>query len=325
MNGAAGWSPISQDPFSSTPINAIATGLIGSTQYWVIVGNAGRLATSIDGGLNWVLQSSGTTEDINDVAYNPDDESFLAVADAGEYTHSTDGTTWTADASKFAALPEAAGGSFDIKTCCYDIGGQGFRAMWNFSGANEANAYTTDDTATWDSTPNSGTEVNLTTGKMKNLDSIFGDIGTIYSNGQDTYTFDIIPDETGSVTVNLSGQDVVSALLGFSAAGTSRLYNGHADGRIYLSTSLLDGTTFGVSGIREFALSSTHQRIVAVADDGKIGYIDQASYAAGPFVLVANGSNPLANFAGLAWNDTDGLFIAVNDAGQILRSTNGIA
>jgi len=327
---AASWSPIAADPFSSNQINDIVTGLIGSDQYWVIVGNAGRVATSTDGGLTWTLAASGTTEDLNGVAYNNDDQSFLAVGNAGEYTHSTDGTTWTADSTKFAALPEASGGSFNINSVCYDKGGQGWRAMWTHLVAQQANAYSTDDTLTWDSTPNIGAETSIIGCKMVNRVSFSGgNSGTLWKNGQDAFTFAIIPDETGAVAVNHSGQDIITALHVNVESGSSRDWNGHGNGEIFANVTDVDADTtpitFGTSAIRGFAFSDTHQRLVAVSDDGKIGFLDAELFYVNPaFTLVANGSNPLANFTGVEWNEADGLYIAVNDDGQILRSSNGL-
>lgn len=323
---SAGWSPIAEDPFSGGRINGIATGVIAGTEYWVIVGNAGLLATSSDVGLTWTLRTSGTSENINDVAYNPDDESFLAVADAGEYTHSVDTITWTVDVAKIPALPEALAGSFDMTSVAYDKGGMGWRTMWERAPASMANAFSTDDTATWDSTPNIGTRVSIDHAKMVNYNNQFGDIGTLYPVGQDIYRFDVLPDETGTITVNTSSETNTKAILSFGQSpASSRIYGGHDDGDILNLTGIMETEVFGSSAIREMVISETHQRIIAVSDDGKIGFQDEVNYAVpSTFALVANGSNPLANFTGVKWNEADGMFIAVNDQGQILRSSNGL-
>jgi microcystin-dependent protein len=320
------WSPIVEDPFDSTRINGIATGVIGGIEYWVICGLAGRLAYSTNKGLNWTVVVSGTTEDLNDVAYNPTDESFLAVGNAGEYTHSPDGINWTADDTKIAALPEASTGTFNINSVTYDIGGSGWRMMWSQALNNQANAYSTDETATWDSTPNLGGEAFLTAAKIRNRVAASGNQGTVYSNGQDIHTLGPIPDETGGSLVNISGQQNVTAIITFLDGGVARNYGGHLDGKIFNSTIVMDDVTFGSSALREFALSETHQRIIVVADDGKIGFQDEANWTVlDSFALVPNGSNPFSNFTGVAWNDNDGMFVAVNDDGQILRSTTGVA
>lgn len=324
VNGGVAWSPISQDPFAGTPINGIATGQIGAIQYWVIVGNTGQIATSINGGLSWTVGASGTTENLNDVAYNPDDESFLAVGQAGEYTHSTDGLTWTADSTKIAALPEAGAASYDMASVTYDIGGKGWRTNWEHGPGLQANAYSTDDTATWDSTLNIGALAALTSAKTKNLFNAAGNGGTMVSNGEDVFTFGFIPDETLQVLVNTSGKGLSTAFLPFiDSGGLARIYVAHATGDILMNASDFDLVTFGSSVVCAFVESPTHERIIAVAEDGKIGYVDKVDYTVGAFTLVPNGSNPLADFTDVDWNSADGVFVAVNNQGQILRSANG--
>jgi len=327
---ATSWSPIAGDPFGGTRINGIANGEINGTQYWVIVGNAGRIAHSTDGGLTWTLGSSGTSENINDVAYSPDDEAFLAVANADTYTYSTDGETWAAFTGAMAADPQYVSGPADISSCCYDLGGAGWRMLWDWDGTNMANAYSTDQTATWDSTPNIGTQANIKQMKTKDRnDTNAGPQGSVYATHQDILTFGIIPDETGSSLVNHSGEDRATAVLCITQLGAANTWNGHEDGNIMNNTADVDANTasdtFGTSAIREFAFSPVHKRLIAVADDGKIGYLDEASVYVNPaFRLVANGGNPLSHFTCVGWNDSDGMFVACNDDGQILRSSNGL-
>ena len=70
--------------------------------------------------------------------------------------------------------------------------------------------------------------------------------------------------------------------------------------------------------------SPLHTRTVIVGDTGAIGWIDDSGRATADNVTaVTNGFNPLANILAVDWNETDGIFIAVADNGQIARSTNG--
>jgi microcystin-dependent protein len=330
VNGGVAWQPISQDPFGGTAIRGIETGSIGVTQYWVICGDAGKVAFSTDAGLTWTVATTGTSENLNDVAYNRDDESFLVVGNTAVLLHSTDGENFALDTSSIPALPEFISGQADIYSCMYDRGGQGYRVQWAMSDvAQTGNAYTTDDTATWDSTPNIGTKVNVGEAKIGAIKSGLADtdLGMFYQQNIDLNQFGIIPDETGSSFVNVSSQAAVRGCRSFvdQNGSTVRIFVGRADGEIFHNTSLADDVTFGSSGINAFVESLSLERMIGVADDGKIGFCDQANYTANDaWQLVQNGSNPLASFTDVMWNEVDGMYVAVNDQGQILRSTNGL-
>jgi microcystin-dependent protein len=331
VNGGVAWQPISQDPFGGNAITGIETGSIGATQYWVICGDGGRVAFSTDAGLTWTIATTGTVENLNDVAYSRDDESFLVVGDAAVLLHSTDGETFALDVTSLKALPEYNAGDAKVYSCMYDRGGQGYRVQWELltAGAQIGNAYTQDDTATWDSTPNLGTEVNVASSKIGAIISGLADtdLGMFYQQNIDLWQFSVIPDESGATFVNVSSQAGVTGAYTFIDVGGSvvRCFVGRADGEIFHNTTLQDDITFGSSAVNAFVESPSLERIVAVGNDGKIATVERADYIlSDTFSLRQNGSNPLANFTDVQWNEVDGMFIAVNDQGQILRSTNGL-
>jgi len=330
VNGGVSWSPISGDPFGGDSINGIDTGTIGSIEYWVAVGDGGKLFVSIDGGLSWASRVSHIALNLNDVAYNPDDESFLVVGDGAVLIHSVDTTTWTLDITSLKALPEYTSGNADVHSVAYDIAGRAWRCIWELSSTTAGSAYSFDDAVTWASTPNFGNPSLVGLAKMENhlLTGGLASNGTIYGNGQDTYTFGAAPDESGTPVVNLSSEANATALLSFidPVSGTTvKIWNAHADGKIFNSTVDMDDVTFGVSVVHAFAYSATHDRFVAVADDGKIGYLDRDDAPTfDSWTLVDNGANPLADFTDVAWNEVNGIFCAVNNQGQILRSSNGL-
>ncbi len=331
VNGGASWMPISEDPFGGTAILGIETGQIGADQYWVICGDAGKLAFSTDAGLTWTLVTTGTVENLNDVAYNPDDESFLVVGNGAVLLHSTDGETFALDTSSIPALPEFTGGNGDCYSCMYDFGGQGYRVQYAINDvAFTGNAYTTDDTATWDSTPNLGTKVNVADSKIGNILSAAGagtGLGMFYQQNIDLWQFGIIPDESGASFVNVSSQGAVTGAESFvdQNGSTVRIFVGRADGEIFHNTTEVDTVTFGSSAVNAFVESESLERMVAVGDDGKIATCEKANYTiVDAWSLKQNGSNPLANFTDVQWNEVDGMYVAVNDQGQILRSTNGL-
>ena len=330
---ATSWSPIAEDPFSSTRINAITTGTVGADEYYVIVGNAGRLSFSKDGGLSWTAVTTGTSENLNDVGYNLDDESFLAVGNAGVYLFSTDGETWALDTTKIPAGPGTD--NDNIRTCIYSPNGAGWGIMWvidNSGGQRLAKARTLDETATWTFGAVAVSEVAFNA-KMVTRNAVGGDAGQLIPFGQDVNGFTDATDMTSSSIVNHSGDTNVTAILSVVLFGIERIFNGHADTliSIYSATSFHDIQTFGTSSVRQFAYSRSLDTMVAVADDGKVGFYEgmdggaivAAGVNASVYTLAENGSNPLANFTGVVWNEADGLFVAVNDEGQILRSSNG--
>lgn len=64
---------------------------------WVTVGDNGTIKTSTDG-INWVLRSSGTTEDLHSVAYNSTAGKFIVSGDNNIVLYSSDnGVTWTSN------------------------------------------------------------------------------------------------------------------------------------------------------------------------------------------------------------------------------------
>ena len=331
VNGGVAWQPISQDPFGGNVILGIETGAIAATQYWVICGDGGRIAHSTDAGLTWTIATTGTSENLNDVAYSPDDESFLVVGNGAVLLHSTDGETWSLDTSSLIALPEYIAGAADVYSCMYDRGGDGYRVQWALDDvAQTANAYTTDDAATWDSTPNLGTKINVGSSKIGEILSGLdpeASLGMFYQQNIDLWQFGVIPDESGATFVNVSSQGAVTGAESFidQNGSTVRIFVGRFDGEIHHNTVTVDDVTFGSSAVKAFVESEILERMIAVGDDGKIGFCERANYTiVNSWSLVQNGSNPLANFTDVMRNDVDGMYIAVNDQGQILRSTNGL-
>ena len=62
---------------------------------FVAVGTDGRIETSSDDGATWVTRTSGTTENLNGIVWNDDDNEFIAVGDNNTILRSAAGTTWT--------------------------------------------------------------------------------------------------------------------------------------------------------------------------------------------------------------------------------------
>jgi hypothetical protein len=93
--GALKWTAVSDKPFGSTNIYAIAYG----KGKFVAVGGGGKTATSTDG-KNWTavtntaFSGNAISNNINAITYGND--KFVAVGDFGTIAYSSDGATWTA-------------------------------------------------------------------------------------------------------------------------------------------------------------------------------------------------------------------------------------
>jgi len=64
---------------------------------FIAVGDNGTIVTSADG-TTWTVQTSGTTNNLNSVTYNATDSEFIVVGDNNTILTSSNGSTWTASA-----------------------------------------------------------------------------------------------------------------------------------------------------------------------------------------------------------------------------------
>ena len=96
----AGWTATS----ASNTLNSVAyggasvsQGVTSGTNTFVVVGAAGTLVTSVDGGVSWTLQALPvTTSNLNSVTYG---HQFIAVGDSGSVYTSLDGLSWISQTS----------------------------------------------------------------------------------------------------------------------------------------------------------------------------------------------------------------------------------
>jgi WD40 repeat protein len=120
--------------------------------------------------------------------------------------------------------------------------------------------------------------------------------------------------------------DVPTALYLFRDAGATEIIVGSDSGEVRGATSAWSGddTTNFTGQINGIVYSPTHDRVVAVADNGELGYWDATDKATNnSFNLVSSGFAITTRIMAVDWNATDGIFIAVAKNGQICRSTNG--
>lgn len=326
VTGATAWSPITADPFGGTAIRAIATGAIAGTQWWVIVGDAGRLATSTDGGLNWILRSTGLAEDFTDVAYSSDNETFIAVANDGRCRRTSDGATWADPGDWNAEVTTGTGRSF----ITFDLELSKWLVLSERLAANYA-SYSAADSAsmTWVRREN-GVSSNVrdlnyyawTSAAVQNCYYAIADDLKVLDNADDTADQFVYSNLGAQAHCEIGVYDGVTltdrVLIGLD---TGDIYqddiNGGAGG------TFTDTVTF-TAQLNAMAYSPLHNRVVVVGNDANLGYLPgNDTEVADNWTFVASGFGPLVNILDVAWNETDGVFVAVGADGSICRSSNG--
>lgn len=321
VTSGTAWSPIAADPFGGTAIRGIATGPLSGTQWWVAVGDGGKLFTSTDAGVTWTSRTSGTTGDLLCVTYNARDAEFMV---GGETTgsagalllKSTTGTSWSS-----VSIPWVDGANDYVKSISYSYPGQYYCcSVWDDSTTTHDTNLSLDSYATF--TPRQSVANG---GKVAAMESPNGIIDDWYiANATITQLYINFGDGSGA-TSHSHGVAVTALSFEYNnGEGASNQFSGDSSGRIYYSGDL-DDATFS-NPIRDFATAEIHQRTVCVGDSGTIGYIADANLEnADAWVSVANGFAPTANVLCVEFNETDGVFVACADNGQICRSSNGIA
>lgn len=328
VTGATAWSPITDDPFSGTPIRAIATGVIGGVQHWIIVGDAGRLASSTDGGLNWTVRSTGVAANFDDVAYNADNETFIAVARGGELVRSSNGTTWATPTNDLTSVVTTGTGecyiTWDPETAnwCIIID----RIVNNFasySGPDSSNI-------TW-----TLRETGMGLGQ-RSLE-YYGYTGValeelVIAQNDDVVVLDNAQDTTSIQRYSNIGQQI-QHIIGVYDTGdvppTDRWVTISTTGEVECmdangaGTFALDNVTF-TAQLNEVIYSPLHDRLVVVGNNANLGYMQgDETTIADNWTFVASGFGPLVNILCVDWNESDGIFIAGGEDGTICRSSNG--
>jgi len=85
----------------------------------VVVGDAGVVLTSADGGATWTPRASGTTYALRRVVWTGSE--FLAVGGTGRLLRSANGTTWTTQPTPYTASPN----DFALNDLAWIPGGAG--------------------------------------------------------------------------------------------------------------------------------------------------------------------------------------------------------
>lgn len=91
------YDPTGVLPWTPSPYASGAVGVVSGVTTLVLVGLAGQIQTSTDGGVTWIERDSGVVETLWGVTYT--DNKFIAVGENGVLLTSSDGITWTREQS----------------------------------------------------------------------------------------------------------------------------------------------------------------------------------------------------------------------------------
>lgn len=321
VSSIANWSTIAEDPFTGTSINAIISGRIGAVTYWVAVGNAGKVFYSVNDGLNWAQLVTATTENLNDVAYDINNESFCVVGNNNTMFLTYD----------FINVVVASSTGVPVNLPITNIIHIPTRNNWYYtylvSGgtSSQARRVTSDLlSASLNVLGLAAITTPLAHHKQTGDYDIYAGIATVIgflssdsdtgATSYSTYSNTIVE---GITPYGLNNYEVLIARRGASFGVVSSLKNNQTTDSVTTPEPL--------NGL---ALSSVNNRTIFVGDNGYMCALELAEYSntATPVIkAIANGFAPLANITAIHSDELNGLFIAVANNGQICRSTNGLS
>jgi len=328
ITSAVSWIPIVTSPFESTSINAIHSGKIGLQVWWVAVGDGGKLFTSEDKGITWVQRATSTTENLNCVGYDYDNERFIVGGNVGVLLKSVNCTDWTLDTTTvlstlvWASTP----GTGNIIAITYSVSTD-FMITFHEQTLNwpqHGTAKSIDFGVTWTDILTSYNCGLLTVSPLgsdndvlfrhSGISSLRRSYGTNYGSYSFPYT---------------SGSEYFQDGSMIKALSVDRCVIVGDEGQVIRSTDA-NLLIFAAASVPSFGLSNVNGVVgaialnglfVAVGDNGKIAY---SSNYGDTFIQVSNGFIPTANINDVHYDEEDKIFIAVANNGQICRSTNGI-
>lgn len=274
---------------TATNTNQALNGVTYSTalNLWIVVGVAGTIITATDPAGTWTVQTSGTTQNLNEVTiFN---SAIYIVGNTQTLLTSTNGTSYT---SLTAGVTANLAGIAASPTTLLITGSAG------------AMASSTDGTTFTSRTNNNNTLNGIAFGNNTfvsagNSTNGSGYIATIGADGTVTRRV------SGLTNGLLNVKFVNGAFYATHSVGVTR----SVDGISWVSTNLINSN---------LSVASSGSIFVAVGSTGR------ASTSTDGITWVTGAANSLGN--GQQFNDVDfanGIFVAVGNAGSISTSPNG--
>lgn len=326
VTGTAGWSAIETNPFAGVAINDICFGTISGVAYLFAVGGGGRCGVSSDGGLNWIMLATGTTENLLVCTYDSINEEFWGGGTEGVLVNTANATSTTLDTTSIPTL--TSDGSSQIAGLAYSSSEDALIVLYQRSVSIFATASSLTQGTTWFLRATTFGDISQGIQNLKSVVTPGGGTGpvavSLLLNNTIAKQIDSHNDTTFQSTDSVNG--VPSSIIFFDEGGLAVRVYGLFNGRVAGEQSWtgVDDVAFSAT-VRSGAYSSVHQRLVLVGNDAQIGHWDAVDKLLDDAVTpVENGFNPIADILAVVWDDTHGVFVAVADNGQICRSTNGI-
>ncbi len=319
VGSSVSWANTSK-PLGNNSVYSITEGIIGTTNFIIASGMNGKIAYSIDGGVTFTQVNSGTAVDIIGMAYDSTNERFMGIVNSSQYVYSTDGINWSAEADNLYYL---FGDYYNSIVIYYDPEDDGFMVFVDKGGQTHT-AYTTNFGTTWTLGDTDTTVMNF----IKQSEGLATTTNTyaFMGRGDDLYYIASLT-TTMSLFYSNSGLANLTAICTFQDGGNLVTVAGHSDGRIMLKKGIStynDTITF-TGAIKDIEYSSIHQRLVAVGENGEIGYVDKIDMLAdNPWTLVSNGFDVLRTIRCVKWIASIGKFFAGCESGQIASSSSGL-
>lgn len=318
---ATNWVPIAGNESAGKSINAIRAGVHNAQNVVIAVGDLGLLMRSTDAGASFSAVVSGTTKNLNDVAYDYTNEVFMVVGNDGVILFSSDGgVTWSASPTNPTPQED---GKHNI-ACAYGPP-DGLVVIQMSTPGNPGNraCATIDWGANWGTSL--GT-INRTTG----LDySASADRWLSSSDGAANQAVSNNPDFSWT-SVSVGANRFMDCCYINEAQGAVLVGVG---GEIYRTLDIQGDAGWTIAGTPSFGLTDIlgvdaadssdliHPMVVAVGRSGKIGYsMDGGS----TWTQATNGFSPADDINCVHFDQYSKVFIAGSANGVICRSTNGV-
>jgi len=314
------WVPIAVNPSSGNSIKAIRSGVYNAQNIVIAVGDLGLLMRSTDAGATFDVVASGTTKNLNDIAYDYTNEVFMVVGNDSTLLFSFDGgITWAPP----AAFPSIQGDGLHYTSCSYGAGATGgfVLAARATTSINNHRAYlTVDHGASWLSESSSRPPTNI---DYSPVEGYF-----LWPSGISAYTSNN-PDFSWSAT--LTGLIAATCgcylnnSLGAVAGGVNGEISRTVDPEGNNSWAKIVDSSFGLTDILGIDAADSsdliHPMVVAVGRAGKIGY---SMDAGATWTQAPNGFSPSDDINCVHFDAYNKVFLAGSANGIICRSTNGV-
>jgi hypothetical protein len=306
-------------PFGGTQIKDIVCGLVGATNRWLAVGGSGKAFYSDNKGVSWTACTITASTTLNCCAYDETNQEFMIGGLGGETWHSTDGITFSSNGTA-PITSLALGGTSDVLDLEYFLNG----AYWNaiiVTVNSRAKISSNTDGASWTADDTAGAPQVITYDEVQvGIPRLRG--GT----GSQVVEYQSATDATPTNIINV-GYDILDIVTYLGDTAAQLMVVGANGGcRISQSSQTISTQLNILTGnITCCAYSPSLDAFIFASDIGEIAYLNGVYKELDDNAVVLTGDAfDNSGFTKARWNALDGIFMLVNQTGQIATSTTGI-